>query len=195
MRLLARRETMSNVLVVYYPRSGATEQIAQAIVRATGWDADPIISCSDRGGTLGVVRCAIEGRLHRLTEIEPSAADPADYDLVVIGSPVWASSMASPVRTYLTRNGAFLADVAFFLTCGGRGHDRVLDQMTKVTGKGPLSTLVLTEAQIGGREQEAEVSRFVDDLQRYLASPPDLSGSASEHRAGWSGAALPPAVR
>jgi menaquinone-dependent protoporphyrinogen IX oxidase len=182
-------EIMSRALVVYYSQSGATQQLAREIVQATGWDVDPIVAAVDDSGLRGFVRCALEARLHRLAAIEPSVMDPADYDLVVIGSPACGSSVSSPVRTYLTRHATFLPDVAFFLTCGSHADHHVVDQMTRLAGKEPLSTLVLTEGQVGRPTQHPAITRFIADLQQELAWPD--SDSASAPCAGTPAPAIP----
>lgn len=37
--------------------------------------------------------------------IDPSDINPADYDCILIGAPLWWSSMAAPLQTYLFRHG------------------------------------------------------------------------------------------
>ena len=70
------------------------------------------------------------------------------HDIVLIVTPTWAAALSSPVRTYLDRYARSLPEVGFFVTCGGRGAERVNEQMKYISGKTPLATLVLTERDL-----------------------------------------------
>ncbi len=82
-------------LVVFYSRAGTTWKLAEAIGCITGWDVEELIDTRPRGGILGYLRSALDGTFERLTELRPPRANPAEYDLVVVGSPVWNSSLSS----------------------------------------------------------------------------------------------------
>ena len=41
--------------------------------------------------------------------IDPVDVNPADYDCIIIGAPLWWSNMAAPLQTYLFHNGAAMA--------------------------------------------------------------------------------------
>jgi flavodoxin len=49
-------------------------------------------------------------------EIEPTKRSPADYDLVVIGTPIWAWSPTPAIRTYIAKNDLSGKKVALFFT-------------------------------------------------------------------------------
>src|ERR1700690_822698 len=103
------------VLVMYFSRSGTTHKLAQAIENAGGWDLDPIVDRGDRTGVLGYLRSALEAVFGLRPTLRPSLRDPAGYDLVIVGSPVWGSSVSSPVRSYLDEHAGSLPRLAFFV--------------------------------------------------------------------------------
>jgi multimeric flavodoxin WrbA len=49
------------------------------------------------------VRCAFDGVLGRKAALCAVLNDGADYDLVIVGTPVWGRSVSTPVHTYLER--------------------------------------------------------------------------------------------
>ncbi|MCL2230939.1 MAG: flavodoxin [Treponema sp.] len=54
--------------------------------------------------------------------VKPVAFDPAAYDLIIIGAPVWASSPASPVRTFAKEAGIKDKKIALYVChAGGMG--------------------------------------------------------------------------
>jgi flavodoxin len=139
---------MVKILVVYYSRTGYTQRMAEAIGNACGADVERIRYDGARLGVWGYLRCGREALTKRAVDIEPAAKDPASYDLVVIGTPVWASNISSPVRAYLRRQKAKLRQVALFCTEGGSGGQKVLADMAELCGKQPMASLELTDREI-----------------------------------------------
>jgi len=141
-------KTAPRVLVVYYSRSGHTESVADGLARAAGGDLERLVSTRDRRGLVGYLRSGFEAVCELGGGILPPKRAPNDYDIVLIGTPTWGAGLSSPVRTYLDRFAGNLPEVGFFVTYGGRGADRVIDQMRYLTGKTPLATLALTEREL-----------------------------------------------
>jgi len=100
------------------------------------------------------------------------------YDLIVIGTPVWAWSVSSPVRAYLITNKAKLPEVAFFCTLGGAGGDRAFAQMEELVGKSPVGYLAITADKVASGAYNAEVAKFAEALQRGLRAASRLGASS-----------------
>jgi len=81
--------TASKVLVVYYSRTGATRRLAEALANALQADIEPITDRENRSGIFGYLRSVAESLQKRGASITPMNTDPASYDLVVVGTPVW----------------------------------------------------------------------------------------------------------
>ena len=82
--------------------------------------------------------------------------DPADYDRVVLGTPVWAGTMATAVRTFLADHGARLPEVAFFCTLAGKNPAHTFEHMAAASGRTPLATVALRAKDVkAGRHAEA----------------------------------------
>ena len=65
---------------------------------------------------------ATRGRLTKIAEIEKS---PLDYDLIVVGTPMWNKRIVPAVRTYLKENSFSGKRVALFCTNLGSQPERV----------------------------------------------------------------------
>jgi flavodoxin len=50
------------------------------------------------------------------TKIAPTKRVPAEYDLIIVGTPVWAWSPSAAIRTYLVKNDLSGKKVALFFT-------------------------------------------------------------------------------
>lgn len=157
---------MTKTLVVFYSRSGHTEQLALRLAELIGADTERIRDNTARGGWLGYQRCAIEAFLGHTPKIRPCRYRPQDYDLVIIGTPVWVWNMSSPVRSYVDHYRGKLTRVAVFCTCGGSGDNKVLDDLERLLGRPALARLSVKEHQI---EKSREPLAFVHKLKRLEA--------------------------
>jgi flavodoxin len=135
----------SRTLVVFYSRSGTTRRIAQALSETLECDLEEITESRPRTGFLGYIRSLLEARRKLPSVIAPKHRDVSSYDLVVIGTPVWAWSLSSPVRAYLTATASQLPEVAFFCTLGARGSESTFAQMTALVGKRPRAVCAITQ--------------------------------------------------
>jgi flavodoxin len=135
-------------LVACYSRTGNTRGVARAVAAALGAELREITEPKDRSGFWGYLLAGRDAALKRATPIQPFAADPAAYDLVIVGTPVWAFTMASPVRTFLAQFAGKFKAAAFFCTEGGNGHGRAFRQMAELAGCRPAATLALTEKEL-----------------------------------------------
>lgn len=168
----------ARMLVACYSRTGRTRQVAGEIAAALGADLEEIGDTTERSGILGYLQSAIEALLGASTEIERPRRDPATYDVVVVGTPVWFSAVSTPVRTYLWLERDRLPQVAFFLTHGGSGSARALAQMGALAGKRPIGRLVLREDEIESGAYQEKVAGFA----RALRARPARAGSKGRRR-------------
>lgn len=56
-----------------------------------------------------------------------------DYDLIVIGTPVWAGTFSPAIRTFLTENDLSGKKVALFACHGGGGADKCFERLKKIS--------------------------------------------------------------
>jgi flavodoxin len=103
-------------LVVYYTRTGKTKFVAEAIAAQLGADLEEVVDLKKRGGAIGWINGGKDATRKSLTEIAPTQKAPADYDLVVIGTPIWAWSPTPAFRTYVSKNSLAGKKVALFYT-------------------------------------------------------------------------------
>ncbi len=160
----------SKALVVYYSRTGTTRRLAGAISAAIPCDVEEIFDTRNRVGVLGYLRSGFDALLRRRTVLEPTRYDPAFYDLLIVGTPVWNASVSAPVRTYLTTQKGRIKQVAFFCTCGGVGADRAFRQMTDVCGVEPRDVLAVRQIDVERGDDASRVQAFVAGLARRRAA-------------------------
>lgn len=117
------------ILVVYYSRTGTTKKLGDAIASKLSCDTEEIFDTADWSGPLGYIKAGRSAMKNKLSTLKVLDKDIAGYDLVVVGTPVWAWNVLVPVRTFLSQNRDKLNKVAFFLTMGGK-QGKTFESMT-----------------------------------------------------------------
>ena len=154
---------MKKTLIVYHSRTGNTGRVAQALAQRLDADLDEIRIVQPHDGVAGYAMCAIEAVAGLAPALRPMQRNPAAYELVVIGTPVWFWSLASPVRSWLETH-PLKHRVAFYCTMGGSGAQRVFATMAELVGRQPVATLPLLEKELDGPFEE-KLDAFVARLR------------------------------
>ena len=132
-------------LVIFYSRTGNTRKVAESISKALKSDLTEIFPKQEFKGFFGFFRGGFQAAMQKTPKIKP--IKKKEYDLVVIGTPVWAGNMSSPVRTFLKKLKP--KSVAFFAT-KGNSLGKTFIEMEKLTKK-PIATFSLKTAQVKGK--------------------------------------------
>lgn len=152
-------------LVVYYSRTGNTKKAGEEIARELGCDVEEIVDTVNRAGPIGYIMAGKQASGKELTKIKPITKDLSQYDLVIIGTPVWAATMSSAVRTFIVENKDKLKGVAFFITLGGTGEASALQGMEEACGKRPVATLTILARNINSGAYMDALKKFVGRLK------------------------------
>jgi flavodoxin len=154
-----------SVLIVYYSRGGATRHVAERLAHWLDCDMEALHDRTSRGGWCGAVRSWIDAALGRRARLEPPQRHPADYDLVLVGTPVWAASVAPAVRAFLKQYRLRLNRVAYFCTYSGTGSGRALRQMSRITHRSPVATLAVRQEDMRTGAWEGAAAAFLARLK------------------------------
>jgi flavodoxin len=149
------------ILIVYYSRTGATQQVAEALAGELDADIEQIQDVRARSGLFGYIRSGYEAVRKILPPIKPASLDPGQYGLVVLGTPVWGGTMASPMRSYITAHAAQFNSIALFSTHGGDDEGRTFQDMVALCGKPPVATLSLKHEAVVQDDYEEKFVEFV----------------------------------
>jgi flavodoxin len=157
-------------LVAYYTRSGNTKVIGETIVKELGSEFDEIIDKKKRKGKIGWLRSGKDAAQEKLTEIEVQK-NPGDYELIAIGTPVWAGNMTPAARTYLTNYASDLAGkkIAIFVTSGGQeGGEKAIKKLEELTEQlVPNSEIV---ARLSVLDKEIKAESYNDKVKSFIES-------------------------
>lgn len=150
-------------LLVYYSRTDVTKKIAEIIQEKLNCDIEEITDNNRYKGAIGYLKGGMNAAMRRTSEINPISKNPSDYDLVIIGTPVWASNMATPIYTYLMKYNKEIKKIASFCTCIRGGYDSALENISEVTGKKPVTTMFLTSKDIENPQEK--INTFITNIK------------------------------
>ena len=107
-------------LVVYYSRTGNARFVAETIAAEVGSDVEEVIDQKKRSGVLVYLTGGSDARRGKETKISTPTKSPVGYDLIIVGTPVWAGRPTPAIVTYLKKNDLSGKKVALFFTQGGK---------------------------------------------------------------------------
>jgi flavodoxin len=164
-----KKEKLMKTLVVFYSRSGVTRKACQELGRVLNADLEELVDKIDRSGMVGWLKGGHDSTFQKSTPIEPVKSDPAQYDLIVLATPVWAFTMTPAMRAYLELNKGKFKRVAFVATMGGSGDQRTYRHMQELIGIAPSATLTLIDKRVRAGQVSDEIAVFASALRGETA--------------------------
>ena len=158
---------MSDVLCIYYFRTGSTRAAMEEIARELGAELVELRDGVNRSGARGWLRCGMDAMRRTCPQAEkPETKRPlSDYRLVIIGSPVWAGRCSSVARSFLKQYGKELQNAAYVLLRGSEDkNEEVYDQMDLYTPCGHRAAVSLRSGSVGYAFWQEEFLRQTRDF-------------------------------
>jgi len=150
------------ILVAYYSRTGITKTVSNKIRQLLNCDIEEIIDTKNRKGILGYISAGYSALKGSLTEIIEPKFDPSDYDIIIIGTPVWAGRISNAVRTYISKNAGKIKNIMVFCTQSGEGKNKVCNDIKEYYGREPLAALTITGKQMKDGSYQNELAKFIE---------------------------------
>lgn len=148
-----------------YSRTGNTRKLAEELADALGCDVEEIIDTKNRSGIIGWLRSGRDASNQNLTVLKDKINDPSQYDLLIIGTPIWGGHVSTPVRTYIHQNQADFNSVAFFCTASGDKFDGAFNDMKELCGVAPVETLGVSGKEIKKDGYKNKMQDFINGIQ------------------------------
>jgi len=156
------------VLVAYYSRTGRTAKAARELSGILGCDSEEIVEGKARNGLLGYLKAGLDGATGHRSSIHHPRMDASEYDLVIVGTPIWAGRISSPMRTYLNMIRSRAPSIALMCTTGGSAGEEALEDFEKLVGSPPIGSLCLRETDAGDERTVVNLRIFVDRVLSKL---------------------------
>lgn len=160
---------MSDILCIYYSRTGHTKQAMEEIAQALNAELVEITDGVDRSRTAGFLRSGLDAMRRATEPLQPFETERplGDYRLVVIGTPVWAGRCSSVTRGFLKKHGKKLSSAAYVATRGTeKRDDDLFDQMDLYVPAGHRAAVSLRVGSVGYEFWQEE---FLRQVREFLA--------------------------
>jgi flavodoxin len=153
-------------LVLYYSRGGKTERVANDIASRLGADIEKIIDKKSRSGLFGFLFGGRDAMKERETEIGEPIKNAIDYDLVIFGTPVWASNITPAIRTYINKTKNNLKNTAFFITSGNTNSETIVRIMEKLVEKKMKTHVGFSANELRNKElYNKKITTFIESIK------------------------------
>ena len=143
---------MSDILCIYYSRSGRTRQVMEEIAQELEAELVELHDGVDRSGVRGFLRCGLDAMKRTLQPVAAleTARNLKDYRLVILGTPTWAGRCSSVMRSFLKRNGRQLRHTAYVVTRSTEEKsDHIFDQMDQYVPGSRVAEVSLRNGSVG----------------------------------------------
>lgn len=154
-------------LIVFYSRTGKTRKVGQVLEETLKCDAEEIFDIKNRMGLIGWLFAGRDAFRRRLTAIKQIRYNSADYDLIIMGTPVWAGKPTPAIRTYIKQNINNFKKVAFFCTSGGSDVDKVFSELENACDQKSAAQLHITSEEVDKNLFGIKIKQFVDTVQGF----------------------------
>ena len=150
---------------MYYSRTGKTRFAAEKVSSELKADIEEVVDLKNRSGRFGFLKAGYDATRGNETKIGETQKSPSEYDLIVIGTPVWNSRPASAIRTYLKRNDFAGKKVAVFCTNEGMGEEKTVERTKALISTGDIvGELVISKVFENKEENESKISDWCHKL-------------------------------
>lgn len=158
------------VAVIYFSLEGNTKYVAEKI--GNEFDSDTIQLVPVKKYPTGKVSKFIWGgksaKSKESPELEGYEFDSNNYDLILLGTPVWAGTFAPPLRTFLKENKINSKKVAIFACSAGGPAEKcfkhIEDELVDCT---VLSTFRITDPLKKNKDEDIEsIIGFCEELKK-----------------------------
>ncbi|MDD1662097.1 MAG: NAD(P)H-dependent oxidoreductase [Methanomicrobiales archaeon] len=155
-----------SVCIVYHSETGNTKKVAETVAKATGATLIPVKDLANYNRITMYLLGGPKAHKGEKAAIEPSRIDVSAYDLIVVGSPVWAWRPTPGANAAIAAlSGCEGKKGMVFATCGGKPGDtlaimRQALEERKVKVEGAFS---FSKKELG---DEKKLGEFVDAIKK-----------------------------
>lgn len=154
-------------IVVYFSLEGNSKFVADKIAEFT--DADKLRLKTAKNYPSGsFTKRFVGGRqviFGKSPELMPYKFDADKYDLIIIGTPVWAGSFSSPIKTFIKENDLSNKKIALFC-CAGVSAGSCFEKLKKELRVNDVTAALSLVSPLKNQSEEnlQKIKKFCENL-------------------------------
>ncbi len=153
-------------LVVFYSLEGNTKLIAENIAAVT--DADILeLKPKKEIKAKGFMKYFWGGKqavMKEKPDIFPLDKNPQQYDVLFIGTPVWAFNYSTPLNTFFSKVKLSGKKIALFCSCGGNKGNTFRNMRNALSGNEILGENEFVEPLRNKDDSAAQAKRWAKEI-------------------------------
>lgn len=154
--------------IVFYSMNGNVRSVAEKVAADTGADMIELIpkkAYPDKGMRKfmwGGAAVTFKAK----PDLEPYTFKKDDYDMIILGSPVWAGTFTPPLRTFLDGNDLSGKKIAVIATSSGGDAGKCINALKTAAKADSLvaSVSLIDPLTKPSEENDAKLKNFIDSL-------------------------------
>ena len=155
-------------VVVYFSLTNNTKFLAEQIAQQLDADLYEVIDKNHKKGKMLYIKGGAAAMREKLTDITIDK-NIDDYDLVIVGSPVWAGKIAPAIRTFLVSNSLSEKQVAFFVSIGGDKPEKTFENIRKTLELEPITDgLGVTQPLKNKADAKTQITKWCTSLKNKI---------------------------
>ena len=145
---------------------GNVRYVAEKVAKELGADLielKPVKAYPDKGA-MQFIWGGSAVTFKKKPDLEPYSFNASEYDLVIIGTPVWASNFTPPLRTFFEDNDLTGKKIAVIATSAGGNSSKCIQAVKEATKTDALAaTLSLTDPKDRPSDDvEKKIGEFIE---------------------------------
>lgn len=119
--------------IIYFSLEGNTKYVAEKIAKEINADLIRLVPEKEypKGKFAKYFWCGKSALFKESPKLKNYDFDPDLYDLLLLGTPIWAGTFAPPLRTFLREHKIMGKQVSIFVTCSGGSAEKSFSQIEK----------------------------------------------------------------
>ena len=155
-------------IVIYYSLEGNTKFVADKISKDIGADTlrlEPVKEYP-KGKVSKFIWGGKSVTFGERPKLQPYQFNVNDYDVIIIGTPIWASSFAPPIKTFLSENDLSNKKIALYACGMGDNAEKCFSKLkSEISNPIVIVTLVLVEPYVKQtKDNDAKLEIFCNKL-------------------------------
>jgi len=119
------------ICVIYYSWTERTALVAESIAEVVKADLVRIKEIKIRKGVTGVLSGAFQAIFHRKSDVIHPSVDISNYDLIILGAPVWCGNIPPAINGFLSKTKFSNKAIVLLITMALWGGKRVLKALDR----------------------------------------------------------------